>query len=146
MISLSCHGFLNFWVKKHCISSTKYMGLIRPLCAICFRGARGSWAVLRALPGPLSGFPRFPGHSFIRSRGTAGVAGVPWSRSRCPRKTGDVASLSQVQVYFKFKFIIAISTVYKIQLIGICFGVLTCITQQHNITTQHYKKESQNGT
>ena len=41
---------------------------------------------------------------------------------------------------FKFKFIIAISTVYKIQLIGICFGVLTCITQQHNNTTLQDRK------
>ncbi|CAL8259410.1 unnamed protein product [Boreogadus saida] len=44
--------------------------------------------------------------------------------------------------YFKlkFKFIIAISTVYKIQLIGICFGVLTCITQQRNNTTLQDRK------
>ena len=32
---------------------------------------------------------------FIHSFTGHGVAGVPWSRSRCPRKTGDVASLSR---------------------------------------------------
>ena len=72
------------------------MGLIRPLCAICFRGAQVARAAVPVVPGPFI-------HSFTGHGGSRGSAVVTVTVPKEDGRRGlslSSSSLFQVQVYF----------------------------------------------